>query len=320
MPGRILVIRGGALGDFILTLPAIGLLRAGFPDCRLEILGYRHIAALAEGRYYANSTRSIEYGPLAGLFHPSGSLDSELCDYLASFQQVVSYIYDPDGLFESGLRRAGVKKLIPASPKITEDGHAARQLARPLEQLAMWLDDPAAHIFPSAEDHLAAQALLSSLPKPHVAIHPGSGGERKNWPLERWLEVQRELLDDMRVGHLLVIGGESDARQLSRMKRMEPAQRQTILESLPLPVLGAVLSRCALFVGHDSGISHLAAAVGIPCLLLFGPTKPDVWAPANRAVVVLQPPDGQLSNLETRSVVARINEMLANVPRDDRSR
>jgi heptosyltransferase-2 len=104
------------------------------------------------------------------------------------------------------------------------------------------------------------------------------------------------------------------------MKRMEPAQRQSILESLPLPVLGAVLSRCALFVGHDSGISHLAAAVGIPCLLLFGPTKPDVWAPANRAVVVLQPSDGQLSNLETRSVVARINEMLANVPRNDRSR
>jgi heptosyltransferase-2 len=60
MPGAILVIRGGALGDFILTLPAIGLLRENFPDCQLEILGYRHIAVLAEGRYYANSTRSIE--------------------------------------------------------------------------------------------------------------------------------------------------------------------------------------------------------------------------------------------------------------------
>ncbi|MFZ0711651.1 MAG: glycosyltransferase family 9 protein [Terrimicrobiaceae bacterium] len=320
MPGRILVIRGGALGDFILTLPAIGLLREGFPDCRLEILGYRHIAALAEGRYYANATRSIEYGPLAGFFHPNGSLDSALCEYFASFEQVISYLYDPDGLFAGALRRAGVQNLISASPKITGDEHAACQLARPLEQLAVWLDDPAAHLFPSAADHLAAQAILTNLPQPHVAIHPGSGSETKNWPLERWLEVQRQLLDDTRVGQLLVIGGESDSRQLSRMKLRKPAERQTILESLPLPVLGAVLSRCALFVGHDSGISHLAAAAGVPCLLLFGPTKPDVWAPANDAVVVLKSPDGQLSNLETRIVVAGINEMLANVPRNHRRR
>ena len=66
-----------------------------------------------------------------------------------------------------------------------------------------------------------------------MAIHPGSGGEKKNWPLERWLEVQRKLLDDTRVGHLLIIGGESDSWQLSRMKLAGPAERQTILESLP---------------------------------------------------------------------------------------
>jgi heptosyltransferase III len=320
MPGRILVIRGGALGDFILTLPAIGLLRENFPDCQLEILGYRHIAVLAEGRYYANSTRSIEYGPLAGFFHPDAALDSALCEYFAGFQQVISYIYDPDGLFQSGLRRAGVRNLISASPKIGESEHAACQLARPLEQFAVWLDDPAARIFPSAKDLFEAQALLSGLSRPHVAIHPGSGGEKKNWPLERWLEVQRKMLDDMRVGHLLIIGGESDSWQLSRMKLTKPAERQTILESLSLPVLGAVLSQCALFVGHDSGISHLAAATGIPCLLLFGPTNPDVWAPANDAVVVLQAANRQLSSLETHTVLARMNEMLANTPRNDRCR
>ena len=320
MPGRILVIRGGALGDFILTLPAIRLLRESFPDCPVEILGYRHIAALAEGRYYANSTRSIDYGPLAGFFHPHAALDSALCEYFAGFQQVISYIYDPDGLFQSGLRRAGVRSLISASPKIGEIEHAARQLARPLERLAVWLDDPAAHIFPSAPDLSEAQAILAALPKPYVAIHPGSGGEKKNWPLPRWLEVRRELCADRRVGHLLIIGGESDSRQLSRMKLTEPAERQTILESLSLPVLGAVLSQCAFFVGHDSGISHLAAAAGIPCLLLFGPTNPDVWAPANDAVVVLQSPDGQLSNLETHTVLARMNQMFENAPRNDRRR
>jgi heptosyltransferase III len=310
MPGRILVVRGGALGDFILTLPAIRLLRENFRDCALDILGYRHIAILAEGRYYASSTRSIEYGPLAGFFNPKGSLDRDLCVYFARFQQVISYLYDPDGLFEGGLRRAGVRNLISASPKISETEHAARQLARPLEQLALWLEDPAARIFPSDKDLGDAQALLSTRPRPLVAIHPGSGGKRKNWPLERWLEVQRRILDDPRVGHLLVIGGESDSGQLSQMKLAQPTERQTILENLPLPVLGAILSQCVLFVGHDSGISHLAAAAGTRCLLLFGPTNPDVWAPANRTVTVLRAPDGQLSNLETVPVLARIDGLL----------
>ena len=77
-PGKILVIRGGAIGDFILTLPAIGLLRENFPDCHLEILGYRHICSLAEKRHYANATRSIEYGPMAGFFNPKAARDAEL--------------------------------------------------------------------------------------------------------------------------------------------------------------------------------------------------------------------------------------------------
>jgi len=65
---RLLVIRGGAIGDFILTLPAIKLLREAFPAAQLEILGYQHIVALAERRWYADATRSIEYSAMAGFF------------------------------------------------------------------------------------------------------------------------------------------------------------------------------------------------------------------------------------------------------------
>jgi heptosyltransferase-3 len=310
------VIRGGALGDFILTLPAIRLLRDNFRDCVLHILGYRHIAILAEG-YYADCIRSIDYGPLAGFFNPKASLDQELCDYFAGFQQIVSYIYDPDGLFEAGLRRAGARTLISASPKITGRRHAAFQLARPLERLGLKLQDAAALIFPSSEDLAAAQDLLARLRRPLMAIHPGSGGEKKNWPLEGWLEVQKKILDDERIGHLLVIGGESDAQQLAQMRLTMRAERQSFLENLSLPLLGAILSQCAFFVGHDSGISHLAAATGPSCLLLFGPTDPQVWAPANRGVSVLGAPGGQLSDLETSTVLARINEFLDDGLRND---
>ena len=211
---------------------------------------------------------------------------------------------------------AGAQNLISVSPKIGQDGHAARQLARPLEEFSMRLEDPAARIFPSAADLSEAQVLLSGLARPLVAIHPGSGSKSKNWPLERWLQVQAEILRNRKVGHLLVIGGESDFPQLSRMRRAA-SSRQTVLTNLPLPLLGSVLSRCSLFIGHDSGVSHLAAAAGARCLLIFGPTNPDVWAPANDAVEVLRADDAQISSLETELVLGRMNEMLNDVSRND---
>ncbi len=312
MPGRILVIRGGAIGDFILTLPAIGLLRENFPDCHLEILGYRHIAALADGRFYANATRSIEYGPLASFFNPKADLDPELCEYFSGFQQILSYIYDPDQLFESCLRRAGVKNLLVASPKISDGLHAAHQLARPLEQLALWLEDPGAKFYPSPDDLTAAKKLLPAWPGHLIALHPGSGGEQKKWPIENWRQFVESLHQQIPSAHLLIIGGESDTERLALLRKILPPDRATFLENFPLPVLGAILSRCALFVGHDSGISHLAAASGARCLLLFGPTDPDIWAPANDGVRVLQAPDARLSALEVRAVLDKLREMLAD--------
>ena len=61
-----------------------------------------------------------------------------------------------------------------------------------------------------------------------------------------------------------------------------------LAHNLPLPELAAVLSRCRLFLGHDSGVSHLVAAVGTPCVLLFGPTDPAMWAPPGDHVRVLR--------------------------------
>src|SRR4026208_212178 len=127
---RILVIRGGAIGDFILTLPGLRTLREACPNAHIDILGYRHIAALAEHRFYAQAVRSIEYGPLSGFFAKNSELPAELADYFASFDLIISYLYDPDGIFESNLRRCGVENLLSGSAKIVEtDGHAARQLA-----------------------------------------------------------------------------------------------------------------------------------------------------------------------------------------------
>ncbi len=290
--GRILVIRGGAIGDFILTLPALKLLRDAFPDARIEILGYKHIIALAEMGGYADATRSIEYGPLASFFAREGELSPELVEYFGSFQQVVSYLFDPDGIFAANLKRAGVRNLLTGSPKITDEEHAARQLARPLERLALYLEDPAA-ILPVTQSEKVDRKM--------IAIHPGSGSERKNWPIERWIGVAQQLLLPNDGKKILVVGGEADGMRVGAFRAALPNDRLELAENLPLPELAQRLRDCRLFLGHDSGISHLAAAVGTPSLLLFGPTDPAIWAPANPQVRVLRSPgltmDGIRSDL-----------------------
>lgn len=305
MNGRILVIRGGAIGDFILTLPAIKLLREAFPNAHLEIIGYRHIVALAERRFYADATRSIEYGPLAGFFARRGTLSEEMTDYFASFGQVVSYLFDPDCIFETNLRRAGVKNYLPAFTRMDDSQHAAQQLAQPLQRLALFLEDPAATVHFSADDHAAAERFLANAAGPLVAIHPGSGSARKNWLASSWRELGKRLLADGRARHLLLVGGEADLPQLRELQTAW-GDRVVVAQNLPLPHLAAVLARCTVFLGHDSGISHLAAAAGARSLLLFGPTDPAIWAPANPHVEIVRAPDGNLSNLDVETVARAV--------------
>src|SRR6201993_4294581 len=150
---RILVIRGGAIGDFILTLPALKALRDGYPDGHIEILGYKHIAVLAENRFYAQAVRSIEYGPLSSFFARNSELSAELANYFASFDLIISYLYDPDGIFENNLRRCGVENLLFGPARIVQTAdHAARQLAQPIEALGIVVGDLTEKVFPSADD------------------------------------------------------------------------------------------------------------------------------------------------------------------------
>lgn len=304
---RILVIRGGAIGDFILTLPSIRLLREAFPSAVIEILGYRHIVSIAEGRYYADASRSIEYGPLAGFFSRNGALAPDLVEYFSQFQQVISYLYDPDGIFAANIARAGVKHFLSAYRPLDDSEHATYQLARPLQELALYLEGGAPRIFPLESDREAAASFLGGFAgKQIVAIHPGSGSAKKNWSLDRWEALGREVCKSGTAEALILVGGEADLVQLEQLTKDWAGLPLLVASGQPLPYLGAILEKCALFIGHDSGISHLAAASGVSCTLLFGPTDPSIWAPANERVEVIQAPEGDLSRLSSSEVFGRV--------------
>jgi heptosyltransferase-2 len=299
---RILVIRGGAIGDFILTLPALKALRDAHPHAHIEILGYKNIAVLAENRFYAQAVRSIEYGPLASFFAKNSELPAELANYFASFDLIISYLYDPDGIFEMNLRRCGVENLIHGPAKVDNHEPAARQFARPLEELGAFVSDFAAKAYPSVEDRHVARKFLRSCARPIVALHPGSGSERKNWPLQNWIDIGNDLLaSETFRGSIVVVSGEADENQITRLESIWANRRVRFAKSLPLPHLAAVLEQ-TIFVGHDSGISHLAAAAGANCILLFGPTDPAVWAPKNENVQVIHAAEGKIDKVAVRDV------------------
>jgi heptosyltransferase-3 len=290
---RVLVIRGGAIGDFILTLPALRLLRETIAGCHLEVIGYPAIAELARTAGLADSIRSLEHRTMAPLFAKTAPIDEALAEHLRSFNLVVSFLYDPDGLFRASMERVGVKTLIECSPLVNLDGpHASRQLAQGLEKLAMFLED----------DHL--QRAHFQRPSNHqrrIAIHVGSGSEKKNWPLDRWLQVADAFPND----EVIFITGEAEQE-----RGIQPTARPT-WHALPLTELAARLSTCTTFLGHDSGISHLAAACGVPSLLLFGPTDPAIWSPPQPWVQFLRNPTHQLSDLSSDEVKLAAAQVVA---------
>jgi heptosyltransferase-2 len=307
---KILVIRGGALGDFILTLPTLRLLRARWPDAHLELLGHPAIGEIALRRGYLHAVRSVDRGPLSTFFMPRAVLDPDWMDYFGGFDLVLSYFYDPDGLFAANLKRCDPGRLLTHSPQVPKDAAspAAYHFAAALEPLGLRLDDdPASEVFPSEEDHAAAGAFLSGLPPDArlVALHPGSGGEGKNWPLEAWAELGRRLTATEPALTLLVVEGEADLETAGRLPALWSGVPHLRARHLPLPILAAVLARAALFIGHDSGVTHLAAAArrDLPVLALFGPTDPAVWAPPRAGVRVLRAP-GAMATLPVDAVLA----------------
>jgi heptosyltransferase-2 len=317
---RILVIRGGAIGDFILTLPALKALRDAWSHSQIEILGYQGIAVLGENRFYATAVRSIEYGPLSRFFAKNSELPEELANYFASFDLIISYLYDPDLIFQNNVRRCGVENLLCGPSQIVETGeHAASQLARPIEDLGVKVSDLTERIFLSSDDRDFAREFLQNLPQPIVAIHPGSGSAEKNWPLENWMDLasrsgalQVAESARRRTGNrrsLIVVSGEADKAQTEPLERAWKNRDVRFAKNLPLPHLAAVLER-TIFIGHDSGISHLAAAAGANCILLFGPTDPNVWAPRSKNVRILRGPTGKLSDLEIADVEAAVADAI----------
>jgi len=298
--GKILVIRGGAIGDFILTLPAIAALRRQFPQVHLEVLGYKHIAQLALAGGLVDRVQSIEARPLAGFFARNGTLSSDLADYFSEFDLILSYLYDPDEIFRTNVSRCTPAQFI-TGPHRADDRtpvHASKAYLKPLEQLAIFDADPIPRL-----DIAPGPGELQIL-----ALHPGSGSERKNWPEFHWANLLEKVLQRTNA-QILLVGGEAESDRVQRLAAALPLERVRVAQNRPLCEVATALRPCAAFVGHDSGISHLASALGLPGLVLWGHTVAEVWRPPGENIRLLRHPGG-LARLTPDEVFLAIRGLL----------
>ncbi len=269
---KILVLRGGALGDFIVTLPALASLRRAWPTARIELAGNATAAIAARHSGLLDAVHSQHEARWSALFG-AAPLPADFAAWLASFDLVVNFWPDGDGALARHFPPRAEQRFLsaPARPAVAP---AAAHFCAALTPLGLETRD---FHFPLVPRNRADPGSA-----PLVALHPGSGSPGKNWPLERWAVLCDWLRHDQHA-ELLVITGEAESPDTRALARFG-----TSAHARPLGELAGDFARCRLFIGHDSGISHFAAACGVPCVLLFGPTDPAMWAPPAPHVHVIR--------------------------------
>jgi ADP-heptose:LPS heptosyltransferase len=241
---RRLVIRPGAIGDLIVSLPALESLRRDY----FEVWTPSRNVPLVR---FADRVRAIASTGLDLL----GIADTPagLIEELRSFDSIVSWYGANRPEFRELVRSLGLPfHFLPALPPDGETAHATDFYLDQVRDLCDSTCDPTPRIH-------------CGVPRQNfAAIHPFSGSARKNWPLEKFRHLALGL---ERIMPVRWCSGPEDPP-------LEGALRIDDLYELACWLAGA-----RLYAGNDSGITHLAAAVGTPVLALFGPTDPAIWAP-----------------------------------------
>ena len=304
-PKHIAIIRSGAIGDFVLTLPAVNALQLAYPRSRFRLIGNPSILRLGPVRNLID----INSAEIAGLYNPEGAVPERTRALFAGVDLLLAYAVDPDRRLQARLSEIVRGRAIVFDPRPKRDTHITEHLLAPLHRISVPVSDPIPRI-PLNEvevDHSHGILQRERLSSPLVAIHPGSGGRGKCWPLPSFLKLARDLraLD----AGVVVLCGPVERHMVDTLRAHVPS-----LIPGDLRGLAGLLHGADLFIGNDSGPGHIAAAVGTPTLTLFGPTDAETWAPRHPRARVLKAPDGHLPSLSVESVLRAALEMSASVP------
>jgi len=310
-----IVIRPGALGDAVLTLPVLQTLRKAGAR-RIVVLGATANWSWlrdTDGRVTVVDWNAPDW---LGLFSPGVRLTETARRQLDGIRHAIVYLRTGAGVAAAALREAGVANVLVTAPPTWpehaddahDDRHASEQLLQSLRDTPSGLADMAV-----GEKHepflsvtageraaaLAALAIDSPSSGGFFAVHPGSGGQSKCWPLERFVALL-ELASGKTGAQSLIFLGPVEEERLGGIVGKLPESIR-VARSLPLRQVMALLSLARVFVGNDAGITHLAGRC-CPTIQLFGPTRPCRWKALGPDVTAIQAPEGNLARLAVDDV------------------
>ena len=343
VPTNIIVYRIGQLGDTIVALPAMWAIRENFPDARMTLLCDQHpqshylVASdllKDSGIFHDFLAYPVDPDPIASrrkLLELLGELRARRFDtlaYLAPSGRTPARVRR-DRLF---FRAAGIKNFIgmkgfPPLPKrsVSEPLAATRRESEMLllrlrqSGLAVSLRNPKFSLGLNDRDENAVDTWLElqiarDAGRPWVAVAPGSKMPSKQWPLERYDAVVRDLIGSYDIWPV-VFGGSEDAEigtgLIDRWGRGYNAAG-----ALNVRAAKAALKRCVLYLGNDTGTMHLAAAAGIRCVALFSSReRPGLWYPSGVGHQVFRS-DIECEGCGLTVCITRENECLRRITAD----
>lgn len=289
---RVLAVQWADIGDLILTTPALDALREAHPSAHIALLTSPHAAPIVDGTGLVDAVYTLpRHAKLPAMLRLFWRLRAEQFDAVVFFHHLSTragaWKYAALAHLSGAPRRIGLDNGRGGflTERVPDDGfeiHHAEYWLRLIEKLGA---DP----LPRPCKVAVKPFDLGIGDQPYLVVHPGSGGYSlaRRWDVEK-LAAAADRLAEQHNLRVVVVGSASDDGLALRAALRTPAP-VNLLGETTLPELADVLTHAALYIGSDSGVSHLAAAVGTPSVVVFGPTNPNAWRPWNqrtRSVVV----------------------------------
>ena len=301
-PSSILIIKPCCLGDVLMATPAIAALRQAFPKARIDFAVGGWSRAVVESnphldgimdcgrvgggsryswREYLNLVRRIRAEKYEACFVLDRSPLISLLPYLGGVPQRV-------GLDSRGRGFSLTVGLPVVAPK-----HETELYLDTVRAVGIEVNEPRLEFYPTDEDRRHVAEMLRAVSQaPLVVIHPAGGSNpgmilsAKRWPPQRFAALADRLIEEKGT-QVFLVGGPDDGPIAAAIKEAMRQEPWDLTGQLTFGQLGALLERCELFVGHDTGAMHLAVAVGTPVVAIFGPSDPRMYGPYGKKGVTL---------------------------------
>jgi ADP-heptose:LPS heptosyltransferase len=306
------LLHAGALGDCVLALHVAAALRATVPGTRIEMAARCPLVAFAVGRGPIDAAINPDRIGL-GYFYGDGELPAKAVQWIQTYDLVINLLDHERARVSTRLRAAArgtVLSVDPAWQRNGESRHITQQWLAALDGAGLTLRPPQEAVLkvPAAERESARRQLARSVganADRFVVCHPGSGARIKCCPLEA-LEA---VVGRLRIGGTGVVWmiGPTEMECHGRAYRDRLSRSAPVIGEESLPAAAGLLGGADTFVGNDAGMTHLAAALGLRTVALFGPTDPDIWRPLGERVAVVRfdsPDDGDSL---AQAIAARID-------------